>query len=102
MNMRDGCLLCVGKGNPEWNESAPHGAGRLMSRADARNSFTLSQYKKEMKGIYTSSVDRNTLDESPMAYKPMEAILRQIEPTVEIIERTKPIYNFKASEEISK
>ena len=102
MNMRDGCLICVGKGNPEWNESAPHGAGRLMSRADARNSFTLSQYKKEMKGIYTSSVDRNTLDESPMAYKPMETILRQIEPTVKIVERTKPIYNFKASEEISK
>ena len=102
MNMRDGCLICVGKGNPEWNESAPHGAGRLMSRADARNSFTLSQYKKEMKGIYTSSVDRNTLDESPMAYKPMESILRQVEPTVEIVERTKPIYNFKASEEISK
>mgnify|MGYP003200148329 FL=1 len=102
MNMRDGCLICVGKGNPEWNESAPHGAGRLMSRADARNSFTLSQYKKEMKGIYTSSVDRNTLDESPMAYKPMESILRHVEPTVEIVERTKPIYNFKASEEISK
>ena len=73
-----------------------------MSRADARNSFTLSQYKKEMKGIYTSSVDRNTLDESPMAYKPMETILRQIEPTVKIVERTKPIYNFKASEEIAK
>ena len=102
MNMRDGCLLCIGKGNPEWNESAPHGAGRLMSRADAQNSFTLSQYKKEMQGIYTSSVNRNTLDESPMAYKPVEAILRQIEPTVEIAARTKPIYNFKASEEISK
>lgn len=102
MNMRDGCLLCIGKGNPEWNESAPHGAGRLMSRADARNSFTLSQYKKEMQGVYTSSVNRNTLDESPMAYKPMELILRHVEPTVEIVERTKPIYNFKASEEIAK
>lgn len=102
MNMRDGCLICVGKGNPEWNESAPHGAGRLMSRADARNSFTLSQYKKEMQGVYTSSVNRNTLDESPMAYKPMELILRHVEPTVEIVERTKPIYNFKASEEIAK
>ena len=102
MNMRDSCLVCVGKGNPEWNESAPHGAGRLMSRADARNSFTLSQYKKEMQGVYTSSVSRNTLDESPMAYKPMEAILQQIESTVKIVERTKPVYNVKASEEISR
>ncbi len=73
-----------------------------MSRADARNSFTLSQYKKEMQGVYTSSVSRNTLDESPMAYKPMEAILQQIESTVKIVERTKPVYNFKASEEISR
>ena len=67
MNMRDGCLLCIGKGNTQWNESAPHGAGRLMSRADALHSFTLSQYKKEMKNIYTTSVSRDTLDESPMA-----------------------------------
>ena len=73
-----------------------------MSRADARNSFILSQYKKEMQGVYTSSVSRNTLDESPMAYKPMESILRQIRPAVEIVEQTKPVYNFKASEEISK
>ncbi|MGN0715892.1 MAG: RtcB family protein [Anaerovoracaceae bacterium] len=100
MNMRDGCLLCVGKGNPDWNESAPHGAGRRMSRADARNSFTLSQYRKEMKGIYTTSVNRNTLDESPMAYKPLEAIVRQIEPTVTTLERIRPIYNFKSGEEV--
>ena len=99
MNMRDGCLLCVGKGNPEWNYSAPHGTGRLMSRADAKQSFTLSQYKKEMQGIYTSSVSRETLDESPMAYKPMESILSQIGPTVDILEQIRPVYNFKAGDE---
>ena len=99
LNMRDGCLLCVGKGNPDWNESAPHGAGRLLSRAESRQSFTLSQFKKEMKGIYTTSVTRETLDESPMAYKPMDAILAQIGPTVEVTERIYPIYNFKAGEE---
>ena len=99
LNMRDGCLVCVGKGNPDWNESAPHGAGRLLSRAESRQSFTLSQFKKEMKGIYTTSVTRETLDESPMAYKPMDAILAQIGPTVEVTERIYPIYNFKAGEE---
>lgn len=99
MNMRDGALLCLGKGNPEWNFSAPHGAGRLMSRADARQSFTLSQFKKEMQGIFTTSVDRGTLDESPMAYKPMESIVSQIGETAEIVERLRPVYNFKAGEE---
>lgn len=98
MNMRDGCLLCVGKGNPEWNFSAPYGAGRLVSRADSRQNFTLSQYKKEMKGIYTTSVSRDTLDESPMAYKPMETILSQLGPTADVVERIYPIYNFKAGE----
>lgn len=99
MNMRDGCLLCVGKGNPDWNCSAPHGAGRLMSRAEVRQRFTLSQYKKEMKNVYTTSVSRETLDESPMAYKPMEAILEQLGPTAEVTERLAPVYNFKAGEE---
>lgn len=99
MNMRDGCLLCTGKGNSEWNESAPHGAGRLMSRAESRQSFTLSQFKKEMQGIYTTSVSRETLDESPMAYKPMDAILAQIFPTVDVIEQIRPVYNFKAGED---
>ena len=99
MNMRDGWLLCVGKGNEDWNFSAPHGAGRLMSRAEVKQSVTLSQYKKAMQGIYTTSVNRETLDECPMAYKPMEAILSQIEPTVEVLERLTPIYNFKAGEE---
>lgn len=98
MNMRDGCLLCTGKGNPDWNESAPHGAGRLMSRAEARQSFTLAQFKREMKGIYKTSVGRDTLDESPMAYKPMDAILSQIAPAVEVVERLRPVYNFKAGE----
>jgi len=99
MNMRDGCLLCTGKGNPDWNQSAPHGAGRLMSRAEVRESFTLSQYKKEMQGVYSTSINRETLDESPMAYKPMEAILEQIGPTVDVTERLRPIYNFKAGDE---
>lgn len=98
MNMRDGCLLCVGRGNPDWNCSAPHGAGRLLSRADSRQSFTLSQYKKEMKGVYTTSVSRETLDESPMVYKPMEAIVSQIGDTVTVTERIRPVYNFKAGE----
>lgn len=99
LNMRDGCLLCVGKGNPEWNQSAPHGAGRLMSRAETRQRYTLSQYKKEIKNVYTTSVSRETLDESPMAYKPMESILAQIGPTAEVTERLTPVYNFKAGEE---
>ena len=99
MNMRDGCLICRGKGNEDWNYSAPHGAGRLMNRAAARQSFTLSQYKKEMQGVYSTSVSRDTLDESPMAYKPMDAILSQIGPTAEVLEHIKPIYNFKAGEQ---
>ena len=98
MNMRDGCLLCVGKGNADWNESAPHGAGRFMSRADSKQTFTLSQFKKEMKGIYTTCVSRDTLDESPMAYKSMDMILSQIQPTVDVLEQIRPIYNFKAGE----
>ena len=99
MNMRDGCLLCVGKGNPDWNYSAPHGAGRLMSRTESRQSFTLLQFKKEMQGIYTTSVSRETLDESPMAYKPMDSILAQISPTVDMIEQIRPLYIFKAGED---
>ncbi len=99
MNMRDGCLIGIGKGNEDWNYSAPHGAGRLMSRLDARNSFTLSQFKKEMNGIYSTSITRETLDESPMAYKPMELILDKIGETVEVTERITPVYNFKAGEE---
>lgn len=100
MNMRDGCLIGTGKGNPEWNCSAPHGAGRLLNRQEARSSFTLSQYKKEMQGIYSTSISRDTLDESPMAYKPMDAILSQIGETVDVTERITPVYNFKAGDEV--
>lgn len=99
INMRDGSLICIGKGNPEWNCSAPHGAGRLMSRAQAKESFTVSQFKQEMSGIYTTSVGRDTLDECPMAYKPMESILQNIAVTVDVHKIIRPIYNFKAGEE---
>lgn len=96
INMRDGSLLCVGKGNPDWNCSAPHGAGRLFSRGAARNNFTVEAYAKEMNGIYTTSVSEETLDECPMAYKPMESIVANVAPTVEIIKVIRPVYNFKA------
>lgn len=96
MNMRDGCLIVKGKGNPDWNCSAPHGAGRLVSRGDAKILFTESEYKKEMEGIYTTVANMSTIDESPMAYKPMDEIISLITPTVEILDTVKPIYNFKA------
>lgn len=99
INMRDGSLICVGKGNENWNYSAPHGAGRLMSRAAAKQTFTVSEFKKVMKGIYTSSVNAETLDECPMAYKSMEDIIDNIKETVRIEKVIKPIYNFKAGEE---
>ena len=98
INMRDGSLICIGKGNPEWNSSAPHGAGRLMSRRAAFSTLSMEQYRKEMKGIYSTCVVPDTLDESPMAYKSMEEIIAQIEPTAQIAERVKPVYNFKAAE----
>lgn len=99
INMRDGSLICIGKGNEDWNCSAPHGAGRLLSRSQARESFTVSEFKKQMAGIYTTSVGRGTLDECPMAYKSKEDIVGQIEPSVEIIKTIQPIYNFKAGAE---
>lgn len=98
INMRDGSLICIGKGNPDWNQSAPHGAGRLMSRSAAKQSVTLSQFKKSMEGIYSSTVNRSTLDESPFAYKPMEEIMNNITDTAEIVKIIKPVYNFKAAE----
>ena len=98
INMRDGSVLAVGKGNPEWNYSAPHGAGRVMSRAGARKALSLEEYKKEMEGIYTTSVNEDTLDEAPMAYKSLSDIIDVIGESVEVIEVLKPIYNFKASE----
>ena len=99
INMRDGSLICRGKGNDDWNRSAPHGAGRLMSRAGAKQSFTVSEFKKQMEGIYTTSVGADTLDECPMAYKGMEDIVNNIGDTAEITEIIKPIYNFKAGAE---
>lgn len=98
INMRDGSLICTGKGNPDWNFSAPHGAGRLMSRSEAKQSFTVSEFKKQMEGIYTTSVSQGTLDECPMAYKGMNDILDNIGDTAEVNEIIKPIYNFKAGE----
>ena len=99
INIRDGSLICVGKGNPDWNCSAPHGAGRLMSRADAKHSFTVSQLKKEMDGIYTTSVGKSTLDECPMAYKTMSDIVDNIGETARIEKIIRPVYNFKAGDE---
>lgn len=96
MNMRDGSLICIGKGNSDWNYSAPHGAGRLMSRAEARQSFTVSAFKKSMEGIFTTSVGSDTIDECPMVYKPMEEIVSQIHDAVDIVNTIRPIYNFKA------
>ena len=98
MNMKDGSLICIGKGNDEWNQSAPHGAGRIMSRAKARHELDLEEYKEIMKDIYSSCVTKETLDECPLAYKNMDEIIKHIHDTVDIIQVVKPIYNFKASE----
>jgi len=98
INMRDGSLICTGRGNPDWNMSAPHGAGRLMSRSEARQSFTVSEFKKQMEGVYSTSVGQGTLDECPMAYKGINDILDNIGDTAEVNEIIKPIYNFKAGE----
>jgi Uncharacterized conserved protein len=98
INMRDGSILAVGKGNPEWNYSAPHGAGRIMSRGKARNTLSLEEYRKTMEGIYTTSINENTLDEAPMAYKSLEDIIDVVRESVDVIDVMKPIYNFKASE----
>jgi len=98
INMRDGSLICIGKGNDDWNQSAPHGAGRLMSRMAAFKKLSMDEYKKEMAHIFTTSVNKDTLDEAPMAYKPIDEIISHITDTAEIVERVKPLYNFKASE----
>ncbi len=98
INVRDGSLICIGKGNEDWNCSAPHGAGRLFSRNAAKQNFSVSQFKKEMTGIYSTSISADTLDECPMAYKTMDDIVANIAPTAEIIKIIKPVYNFKAGE----
>ena len=96
IHMRDGVILGVGKGNPEWNESAPHGSGRRMKREEVKNQYTVSQFKKEMNGIYSTCVGTVTLDEAPFAYRSLEMILEQIQDTVKVTEVLKPVYNFKA------
>ncbi len=98
INMRDGSVLAIGKGNPEWNYSAPHGAGRIMSRTKAKDSLSMDEYRETMKGIYTTSINENTLDEAPMAYKSLEDIIDVIKESVDVIDVMKPIYNFKASD----
>jgi RNA-splicing ligase RtcB len=97
LNMRDGLLLCCGKGNPEWNYSAPHGAGRLYSRSKAKEVFTVEEYAKQMEGIYSSCINESTLDEAPFVYKDYQEIMECVEPTVEILYRLIPIFNFKAN-----
>ena len=101
INMRDGSLLCIGKGNPEWNFTAPHGSGRVMKRSEAKESITLEEYQKEMEGIFTTSVGESTLDESPMAYRRIDEILDAIDPTAEVIDILTPVYNFKASKAVT-
>lgn len=98
MNMRDGSLICVGKGNADWNWSAPHGAGRLMSRKKAKESINISDFQEAMNGIYSTSVCESTIDEAPQVYKPMQSIIDAIGDTVRIVKRIKPIYNFKAKQ----
>lgn len=96
INMRDGSLICIGKGNNDWNQSAPHGAGRIMSRTQAKETVSMEEYEKSMDGIFTTTVQKSTIDESPMVYKPIQEIIDNIQETVEIVKIIKPIYNFKA------
>ena len=98
INMRDGCIIGIGKGNEDWNCSAPHGAGRIMSRMKAKEVLSLDAFKEAMDGIFTTSVSAETIDEAPMVYKPMDEIIENIKDTVDILEIIKPVYNFKASE----
>lgn len=98
MNMRDGSLICIGKGNKDWNYSAPHGAGRILSRSKAKDCVSMQEYKDSMRGIYSTCISRSTIDESPMVYKPIDEIMENIKDTVDIVDVIKPIYNFKAGE----
>ncbi len=98
INMRDGSILAMGRGNEEWNFSAPHGAGRLMSRTKAKNTLSMEEYREVMEGIYTTSVNEATLDEAPMAYKSLDDIIGVIRESVDVTEVLKPVYNFKASD----
>ena len=98
LNMRDGCIIGLGKGNEDWNCSAPHGAGRIMSRSQAKESISMEEFEESMEGIYTTSVCQSTIDESPMAYKPAQEIVDKIGDTVEILKIIRPVYNFKAGD----
>ena len=98
INMRDGVILGIGKGNDEWNSSAPHGAGRVMGRKEARYKLNMEDFEKSMEGIWSTRVCKYTLDEAPMAYKDMGEIAANIEPTAEVVNVIKPIFNFKAAE----
>lgn len=97
INMKDGAIIGIGKGNPDWNYSAPHGAGRIMSRSKAKELVSLEEFKKSMSGIWTTSVCQSTIDESPMAYKPIEEIVENIKDTVTVERIIKPVYNFKSN-----
>jgi RNA-splicing ligase RtcB len=97
MNMRDGSIIAVGKGNEDWNHSAPHGAGRLMSRKKAKENINFVDFEEAMINVWSTSVTEHTIDESPFAYKPMEQIINAIKPTAEIVKYLKPVYNFKSS-----
>ena len=98
INMRDGSIIAIGRGNEEWNYSAPHGAGRVMSRKTAMDTLSLDEYQKAMEGIYTTTANLETIDEAPMAYKRMEDIIDAVRDAVDILEIIKPVYNFKAAE----
>ena len=98
-NMRDGLAICIGKSNEDWNCSAPHGAGRIMSRSKAKSDLSMEDFQESMKGIYTTSVCRNTLDESPMAYKDMDIILNAIQDTCDVLYMIKPVINIKSTDE---
>jgi RNA-splicing ligase RtcB len=100
INMKDGSLLCVGRGNEDWNFTAPHGSGRVMKRSEVRDHVSVEEYRKEMEGIFTTSVGESTLDESPMAYRRIEEIMDTVEPTAEIVDILTPVYNFKASKPV--
>ena len=99
INMKDGCIIGYGKGNPDWNYSAPHGAGRLLSRRQAKDNLSVEEFQKDMSDIYTTTANQSTLDESPRAYKPLEDILNYIGDTVVVEKIIKPVYSFKAGEE---
>lgn len=101
MNMRDGSLICMGKGNSDWNYSAPHGAGRILSRSKAKNIIDFKDFEESMRGIYTTSVALSTIDESPFVYKPMNEIIKNIKETVDIVSCIKPVYNYKAKDDIN-